>query len=161
MCTGRWGPEPWFRVQEVHDDDALSRASSASSSPRYSAVLMAQVAAAMAASAGHQVGSPTGAAMQSYIRAQQQQRQQLTAMGQGFGQNVPGLGAGSGLGGSTYGALRPSAGASSGTPPRLAYGPQRHGPLAPHASAWTQQGELPLNVLSLLCCACWCSFQLF
>ena len=112
----------------------MSRASSASSSPRYSAGLMAQVAAAMAASSGHQVGSPTGAAIQSYIRAHQQQRQQQQASMQSFGQNGGGLAASSG-------AAHSVSRSSSGTPPRTTFGPQRHVPLAPHVSNWTHQGE--------------------
>lgn len=135
----------------------MSRASSTSSSPRYSAGLMAQVAAAMAASGGQQGGSPTGAAMQSYIRAQQQ-RQQQAALGQSFGTNAAGLGASgcsSALGGSGYGALRPGGGASSVAAPRSAYGPQRHGPLAPHVSGWTQQGEIQPQKAAIMCVLRW------
>lgn len=130
--------------RDVHEDDVVSRASSASSSPRYSAGLMAQVAAAMAASGGRQAGSPTGATMQTYILAQQQQqRQQQAAMAQGFGTSAGGLGVSgvsSSLGGSAYGALRPGGGPTVLTAQRSAYGPPRHGPLAPNVSGWTQQG---------------------
>lgn len=126
----------------------VSRASSASSSPRYSAGLMAQVAAAQAASCGRQAGSPSGASMQTYILAQQQQqRQQQAAMAQGFGTSAAGLGGlgasgvASSLGGSPCGALRPGGGPTLLTAQRSAYGPQRHGPLAPNVSGWTQQGE--------------------
>lgn len=141
-------------LQDLHDDDVVSRASSASSSPRYPAALMAQVAAAMAAAGTVSVGSPTGSSIQSFLLAQQQRAQQAqhaqqvqqrqTALGQSHTQSGAGqLGSyQTSVTATASSGLRGQYGVGTGTVPRSSYGPQRHAALPLVSTVFTPQGTL-------------------
>ena len=153
-------------VQELHDEDAVSRASSASSSPRYSAALMAQVAAAMAASGTLQVGSPTGSNIQSFLlahQAQQQRAQQAqhaqqmlqrkAALFHATAQSVAGQGGGSGSTCVAHanGALRQQSGSTAAVM-RAAYGTHRKAAVPAQGN-----GSGTLMVHPLLVLDPWCT----